>query len=30
VRAEQHQRHGHSDELVLVQLPRQRGMVKLS
>ena len=30
VRAEQHQRHGHRDELVLVQQPRQRGMAKLS
>jgi len=30
VRAEQHQRHGHSDELVLVQQPRQRGMAKVS
>jgi putative DNA primase/helicase len=30
VRAEQHQRHEHSDERVLVQQPRQRGMAKLS
>jgi putative DNA primase/helicase len=30
VRAEQHQRHEHSDERVLVQRPRQRGMAKLS
>ena len=30
VRAEQHPRHGHRDELGLVQQPRQRGMAKLS
>ena len=30
VRAEQHQRHGHSDKLVLVQQPRQRGMANLN
>ena len=30
VRAEQHQRHGHSDALVLVQQPRQRGVAKVS
>jgi len=29
VRAEQHQRHGHSDEMVLVQQPRQQGMAKI-